>query len=696
MKRKLIALTMAGMLALGTAPAVWAQPADMSVQAEEAARRVKQALSVGDEYQDFHSEYQENGGTPRWSFFWTGEGGASLTAEATAQGKVTGYNLRLPNQESKRDGSFAPQAPKMSDGQADQAAQEFLGRVLSDEESVQLKDAWRRRNGERIYYSFDIEINGLPSPLSGQIYLDDRQGRVVSFWRTDSGDYLGEIPSASPKIQAQAGRQTLQEADRLQLEYAGGEQGEKASLRYAPVSQDTLVTDAQSGRLLNLTELRLDVQRRATEGGANKEASAADDAAAPAGDGGLSQVEQQGVDKLKGVMGVQQLDAKMRAMSELALEGFQLDDSAYYYDKDKNLYSCRMSYAKKDGKNYFHKNLTADAQTGELQQFYSYGPEERTSLEGEASQAKAQAFVEKYFPQRAQQVAPYEGAGAYAQEGTLLARQHQNIPYPANYYRLTFGQEGDLISFSSRWEEEVQFDSPEGIVDGQSALESWREARPVELAYAALPQIQNDRYGAQLVLAYQYGRQAQEVYAVDAKTGRALTNQSAQGEEISYADISGQDKEILALAPLGVGYKSKTFDKKKALTQADLLSFLVSANGDYYDAQQKDQLDALYETAYGLGILTRGQRNETASVTRMQVVKTLLDMSGYGKAAQIPGIFTCSFADAAAIAAEDYGYAAVAQGLGIVRGDGAGRLSPQAQATREQMAIMFYHFMNRA
>ena len=189
---------------------------------------------------------------------------------------------------------------------------------------------------------------------------------------------------------------------------------------------------------------------------------------------------------------------------------------------------------------------------------------------------------------------------------------------------------------------------------------------------------------------------AQLVYALDAKPGRAMTNQSAQGEEISYADISGQDKEILALAQLGVGYKSKTFDKKKALTQADLLSFLVSANGDYYDAQQKDQLDALYETAYGLGILTRGQRNETASVTRMQVVKTLLDMSGYGKAAQIPGIFTCSFADAAAIAAEDYGYAAVAQGLGIVRGDGAGRLSPQAQATREQMAIMFYHFMNRA
>ena len=72
MKRELIALTMAGMLALGTTPAVWAQSADMSAQAEEATRKVKQTLSIGDEYEGFHSEYQENNGNPRWSFFWTG------------------------------------------------------------------------------------------------------------------------------------------------------------------------------------------------------------------------------------------------------------------------------------------------------------------------------------------------------------------------------------------------------------------------------------------------------------------------------------------------------------------------------------------------------------------------------------------------------------------------------------------------
>ncbi len=696
MKRELIALTMAGMLALGTTPAVWAQSADMSAQAEEATRKVKQTLSIGDEYEGFHSEYQENNGNPRWSFFWTGEEGASLTAEATVQGKVLRYYLNLPNEERRYDGSFAPQTPKLSDSQADQIAQEFLNRVLTKGESVSLQDAWQRHNDERIYYSFTIDLNGLPSPLSGQLQLDDRQGRVVSFWRTDSGDYLGGVPSASPQIQAQAGEQTLRGADKLQLEYAAAKQGEKALLRYAPVSQDILVTDAQSGQLLNLTEMQQEAMEKQARTGGN-EASA--DMAAPAGKaegGGLSQAEQQGIDKLKNVMNVQQLETKLRAMPELALEGFQLEDSAYYYNKDKDLYTCRMNYLKKEGENLYHKNLTVNAQTGALQNLDSYGSKEQEYLEGEASQAKAQAFVSQYFSQQAEQVAPYQGSSAYMGEGTLLVRQHQNIPYPANYYRLTFDRKGVLVSFGSQWDEDAQFDSPEGIVSGQAALESWRKARPVELAYAAAPDVQNDRYDNKLILAYQYGRQAQSVYAVDAKTGEALAEKGAEADKISYTDVSERDQEILALAQLGVGYKSQTFDKKKPLTQAELLSFLVSANGDYYDPQQKDQLDALYATAYDLGMLSRGQRDETAPVTRIQLIKTLLDMSGYGKAAQISGIFTCSFADAADIAAEDYGYAAVAQGLGVVRGDAAGRLSPEAQATREQMAIMFYHFMNRA
>lgn len=700
MKRKLIALTLAGMLALETAPMLQAAPApeqDMSAQAEQVTRKVKETLSIGDEYDGFHSEYQKNGDSPRWILFWTGENDVSLTVEATTQGQVLEYRLYYPEEGRRYDSTFAPQQPKMSNSQADQVAKEFLDKVLVSGETVKLENAHRRRSGERIYYSFDVLLNGLPSPFSGHIQVDGNQGRVNNFWRSDSGSTTGSVPSAAPAVQAAQGQQTLRGGDKLQLEYAAGEKGEKAQLRYVPVSQDILVTDAQTGELLNLTELREKaLEEGATFNSMKSEASA--DLAAPAAgaDGGLSRAEQQGIEKLKDVLSVQQLDAKLQAMPELALNGFQLEDSAYSYDKEKDLYTCYLNYQKKEGEEFQNISLRVDAKTGQLQRFSSYGSQERKYLEREKAWDKAQAFLKNYFPQQAEAVAPYEGSSLYQGDGCLLVRQHQSIPYPENHYRLVFYPDGTLASFSSQWDQDAQFESPEGIVSQQAALEAWQQARPIQLAYVGVPCMQQGRYQEMLTLAYQYSEQAGQVYGVEAKTGKALIHEKQQEGEISYSDVTEKDKEILALAQLGIGYRTGTFEKKKQLTQAELLSFLVSANGDYYDPQDPEQLDALYENAYSLGILSRNQRQADAPVSRMQLIKILLDMSGYGKTAQIQGIFTCSFADAGAIAAEDYGYAAIAQGLGIVRGDGAGNLSPANQATREQMAIMFYNFMNRA
>ena len=55
------------------------------------------------------------------------------------------------------------------------------------------------------------------------------------------------------------------------------------------------------------------------------------------------------------------------------------------------------------------------------------------------------------------------------------------------------------------------------------------------------------------------------------------------------------------------------------------------------------------------------------AVTRGQAVKCLLDCAGYGPAARLQGIYTCTYSDAAAIPEADLGYAAIAQALGMVR-----------------------------
>ena len=96
-----------------------------------------------------------------------------------------------------------------------------------------------------------------------------------------------------------------------------------------------------------------------------------------------------------------------------------------------------------------------------------------------------------------------------------------------------------------------------------------------------------------------------------------------------------------------------------------------------------------------MGLITRSQRQDDKPVTRAELTKVLLDWGGYGNAAVIPGIFQCSYTDRGDIPEGYYGYAAIAQGLGMVQGDAAGRFLPNRTATRLEAVVMLYQLMDR-
>ncbi|NLF34739.1 MAG: S-layer homology domain-containing protein, partial [Clostridiales bacterium] len=124
---------------------------------------------------------------------------------------------------------------------------------------------------------------------------------------------------------------------------------------------------------------------------------------------------------------------------------------------------------------------------------------------------------------------------------------------------------------------------------------------------------------------------------------------------------------------------------------------LVSTRGWQVNPGEADEAlrDEVYQAAYSMGILTRAQRNDNAAVTRAELTKLLLDGAGYSEVAALKDIFKCNFSDQAAIPAEYYGYAALAQGLGLVSGDGAGRFAPGRAAIRAEAAVMLYNLMDR-
>ena len=131
-----------------------------------------------------------------------------------------------------------------------------------------------------------------------------------------------------------------------------------------------------------------------------------------------------------------------------------------------------------------------------------------------------------------------------------------------------------------------------------------------------------------------------------------------------------------------------------ALTQMAYVALLASADGYRFDPAE-DKADDLYSYAYSRGILAKGEREDGKVLTRAECVRLLLDSVGYGSVAKLPGIFRCDFADAAAIPAEDLGYAALAQGLGIVGGDAQGNFAPGRSCTRGEAAAMLWQYMKR-
>ena len=125
------------------------------------------------------------------------------------------------------------------------------------------------------------------------------------------------------------------------------------------------------------------------------------------------------------------------------------------------------------------------------------------------------------------------------------------------------------------------------------------------------------------------------------------------------------------------------------------MALMVSTRGYLADLSQEEAADQVYDQAVSMGLITRSQRQADKLVTRAELTRVLLDWGGYGNAAIIPGILQCSFTDRGDIPAEYYGYAAIAQGLGMVQGDAAGRFLPNRTATRLEAVVMLYQLMDR-
>jgi len=720
---------------------------------------VKKKLNIGSEYTDFSGTPSENGLFSYWSLNWSNEE-KNLIVRADSSGKILSYNLNRSNMARGKDEKL-PSFPKIDRATAQQTAEKFVHNMLLPGESM----VFNENNRSSLYsnshgFMGTILLNGIHSPITFSVSVNSETNEVMSFGRTDGSEsyYLGDIPSPTPVAKEVDAAKLLKDTLKLRLEYVDSSKEPKSSnaasgdkpsenyavLRYLPEQTDSYYVDAQTGKLVNLTELYHQLE----EDGAYlyNEAAAADTAAtsgsggsAPKAEPSLSEAEQAGIAKLKGVLTKEQLDQKLRAIANLGLTDQSLTDFSYWVSDEKDQKTGRaagqdasqeagpstvyaeLSYANKTDPKKRRTYFRVNARTGEIQWMSSLGEYDKDRQaaisEGQAKQ-NAEKLLQSLWAKQAAELECYETNTdlPYGTYQFQFARKVNGYFFPDHYFTIDVDvTDGAIRGIRWNFDDTFTFQKPENLLSAEAALDAWFASYKTTLGYqliptalnpselnSALPELQpllerGMSYYNKLGLTYQllcdtsYG-------SLDAVTGELFESYSYRHGIFTYSDIANAaaKKPIEALGQYGIGYSGGTFQPDKELTQLDCLQLLYMAQGySYGDEMDEETINQIYSEAYRQGLLTANQRDEDAVLTRGQTVKMLLDCVGYRTIAQLPNIFQCAFSDADAIPAEYSGYAALAQAMGIVPADGSQPFAATRNATRSDLAVMLYNYMSR-
>lgn len=719
MKRIVAAVLSIGLLGQGT----WAMAAVNTQNAQAASsgvaqtqdaqlsavlQKVKAKLSIPDTYTDFYGEPSDNGIGQTWELYWSNDSNQNLNVTAMQDGTILYYYESDDTEIWGNTGSYDPKFPKDNRAAIEETAKKFLQQVLNTGETAQFDEndnVVMPQGKESAYLYGTIYYNGVETPASFSIRVNTDTMSVLYYSRSQEMR-VSAIPSAVPAVtQAQAAN-ALKDTLPLELVYTtSGTEEKQAVLRYEPRSHDAYYVDAQTGKLVNLSDLEKQVMFTA----GNSDSAASTEDAISKDDAGFIEAEQNGIAQMKEVWSREQLHNRLLSMTALGLSKYTFNHSSYAVDNDNGQVTCELTYRKTSGKETIYKYITVDAKNGQLLHLYTYDWAQNDTDTAqkpitEKESAAMQNFLQEMNPEEFAKTALYT-ADDTVQNGNYsyqtYIRQENGYPCPEQYLSVGIDRrDGTISQYDKNWDSDLTFAPVQNPISMEQAVDIYFKAHTIRLKYVAVPITDAKRNPNGLFTDWKLGYQAEletqnYCYGVDAATGNLSYAKSVEPETLYYSDIDAQTyPEIIKLAEYGIGFSGGTFQPQKALTQEDFLTLLLRANDMAEDVGTEIARDTLYYRAYTNGILKQTEYAPDSILTRADMVKLLIRATGYGKAAEIPNIFRCDFRDASEIKTTDYGYIAIAQGLGLIRGDENGAFHPNQNATRVQGAIVLYHYMN--
>lgn len=687
----LIAMALMGGILPQTAPfAVYAEE-QQAENLQKVILAVKEKISIPQELEKFTPHTSQDGDTTSYRLTWKNEDdNHTINVSTDENGNIFSYF----NYDYEKSDEVAL---KISKEQAQAAADAFIKKALPErfaDETDRLEAISAANAGGLNSYNFCYirEKDGIPvSGNQAEISVISLDGQpVIQNMRLNWYDaaFTGEATMDEEQL-----REAYKKEFPLELHYRSTYGKDKSVLMEYDFTENQRYVSAADGTQVTYRDPRTPTPYPTNVAGGG---AAMDSAASLKEEAELNRAEMEEINAFAGMLAPEEVRKKILSISALkADKDAKLLSSSAYKDVENEMYFMNIRCEKDDDASY---SFTVDAKTGELYRYYQYSADFKsddnkplTDAQKKDGAEKIAAFVKAQSPQKAEQLKKDESENGdsrtYVYES--WTRLVNGIPYLANTISGTWNVTDDkLDSYSVTWDKlPAELADPAKAVGEAKAYAALLEAYPLHLMYVHTA----DGYVLCAGMA-----ESGDTY-VDALTGEITDYRgkplSQQYTAVSYTDLDGHwaKNAVVALSQVGIGLPGEEFKPDQTITQGELLYMLLCVR-DHYAPMPLYDYARIYE-AGGRFIPTEVQ-NPEAPVTRQEAVKYILTDSAYSEAAELPGIFKTGFADEADIDTAYMGYVAIAQALGIVKGDGS-TFCPREEITRAQAATMFYNYLMR-
>ena len=250
---------------------------------------------------------------------------------------------------------------------------------------------------------------------------------------------------------------------------------------------------------------------------------------------------------------------------------------------------------------------------------------------------------------------------------------------------------GEVLMYSCNWEER-DFPSEANVISAGSAYDELFDKAGFELMYVPVSRsklkIPASARDAEVRLVYSF-RQGKPLYVNASTGGLCYSDSTPYSDSIggAYEDIKGHPSEKFIKILLGakIFEQSEFFRPDDNITQADYLKWIYRAVRKY-----SPDTETLYGTMYYLNVLNEGERSDNGSIVFEDAVKFIIRLLGYTDVAELSDTYKTGFIDEGMITPGLVGYAAIAQGLGIVKGNA---FLPKRYVTRATAAEIIYNVL---